>query len=422
LTASIKFADCPGHKGPIILHHLTLLKHCDYPILTVTLCVMFFPILGFTALNGSSMAQGLLFAAAVAILVFLDDARKSLLVIGAVCVGLAFLVSAHALAAWSITDSFWFARFAIGLAGFVLCLYAAIIVGRRLSETDQTTIGIIVAVCLAVLLVNAALPLIGINLGLDTTAKPAGIYYEPSHLVVSATPFLLFLSLRVRPVVALPVLSAFLAWAIIYKSLIGIVVCLTILLLGLRWRLAYVMFLAVGGAVAAALIDWSYVLPRVSLSVENGNATTWVMLQGWENAVFSLKETYGIGVGFQQFGTLISDGPANQALAAMNRQAGNLLDGGSTATKLIGEFGAFGIVMVVAATSLAAVAAFRCRFWNVSPSVALLYCALAALPVELFLRGMGYFSPTIFLATAGIVAIASDRSKPQTLPAQFSRV
>lgn len=47
-----------------------------------------------------------------------------------------------------------------------------------------------------------------------------------------------------------------------------------------------------------------YYTSRVNVSSDNQNLSTLVYFSGWERAYLNVKETFGLGVGFQQFGVI----------------------------------------------------------------------------------------------------------------------
>jgi len=170
------------------------------------------------------------------------------------------------------------------------------------------------------------------------------------------------------------------------------------------------VMIIVGGGVA--LLDLSYYADRLSLSGDSDNLTTLVYLQGWENALLNFGETDGLGVGFQQFGLAGSTGDISEKIyALMGGTYINLMDGGSTATKLIAEFGVFGIAMLLVFLRFALRAMIYTRSMQMIPSGQrdihwmFFSACTVSYSLELVLRGVGYFSTGGFLAMTAIMAL-----------------
>ena len=119
----------------------------------------------------------------------------------------------------------------------------------------------------------------------------------------------------------------------------------------------------------------------------------------------SLLDTFGLGHGFQNLAAA-ERGPIAERIAKyghkiyLNRQ-----DGGFLAVKLVGEFGVFGIALVLAATWLIARSAWdlMTRLHQKVGAIDALYHALiVGFVLELWFRGLGYFSPGVVLFFAAL--------------------
>jgi hypothetical protein len=140
------------------------------------------------------------------------------------------------------------------------------------------------------------------------------------------------------------------------------------------------------------------------LTGENAeNLSRLVYIQGWENMFSALSSTFGIGIGFQNFGNEPS-GDASFALSLLTESGLNRSDGGFLLAKLGGEFGLIGVfaVFFLSITSISAGYILRKKIlsdsFNRDLSNPLPLCVVYTMLIELFIRGVGYFSPTLFLA------------------------
>lgn len=69
-------------------------------------------------------------------------------------------------------------------------------------------------------------------------------------------------------------------------------------------------------------------------------------MQGWDNAFLTLQQS-PIGAGFQQYGISTIYGNISNKIFEMLNIYINQFDAGATAPKIIGEFGVFGILIVL---------------------------------------------------------------------------
>lgn len=236
--------------------------------------------------------------------------------------------------------------------------------------------------------------------------KPLFPFTEPSHFALVYVPLLLHTAVRSTHRVRLLWLAAALGLALWLQSLtlmlgVGLVALAT---LRPTW-----LAVALGAAAAAtSSLDLSYFTERLPLHDDNENLSYLVLIQGWQLMDDALQRSGGWGIGFQQLGLTWNDVPTADLILRLANDYLNLLDGGSTAAKLISEFGVAAIVML----ALHAVLAFK-LLWAlrrlartparsvVVPAVQRLSMAVwFALLIELWVRGVGYFSPTMLLAAA----------------------
>jgi hypothetical protein len=155
---------------------------------------------------------------------------------------------------------------------------------------------------------------------------------------------------------------------------------------------------------------------RINLSSDNKNLSTLVYLSGWERAYLNFEDTFGLGVGFQQFGIIGSRGEIMETVEELGAEDLNLLDGGAVAPKFIGEFGLLGVIMLLVYLVYFARNAKWLRevsFSEIPPrecrkvfflSCFVMYC------IDLFVRGTGYFSSSGFLFIASLMWIILVKS------------
>ncbi|MDX1470684.1 MAG: hypothetical protein R3213_04245 [Flavobacteriaceae bacterium] len=194
----------------------------------------------------------------------------------------------------------------------------------------------------------------------------------------------------------------FLAAALLFKFNIGFILC------GLP-------ALAIGGG--GVLLD-PYFSSRVIITPETNNLSALVYLQGLSDAYNSLLQSHGFGIGFQMLGTQ----PPSEFFFKIQSILGqdsngtglNREDGGFLAAKIIAEFGVLGIALILSYIFLFIHSFLRLRslvrkpVMTISPHHFALVFSYAFF-VEVFVRGTGYFSPTLFLFLVSLFILSRDK-------------
>lgn len=151
--------------------------------------------------------------------------------------------------------------------------------------------------------------------------------------------------------------------------------------------------------------EWavSYFSDRLNFSDNAKNLTALVYLQGWLDAWTSLRETNGLGLGFQMLGT----NPPNEITLRILNLYGvefNREDGGFLAAKIIAEFGVFGVFLVLAYFVFLLKYAFSARSRHQKGRDLMFSTCIFSFMVEFFFRGYGYFSPGLVLVASCFMA------------------
>ena len=146
-------------------------------------------------------------------------------------------------------------------------------------------------------------------------------------------------------------------------------------------------------------INLSYFRDRIQTPVEGANLSNVVYRQGWDQARIGNIESYGLGLGFQAFGTE-ADGIYVKLIDETYNIELNRKDGSNLGSKIFAEFGILGAAGLLGGAA-AGIGAFLClrRIRRVSAEPAeLVYLGVTYIFVlELFFRGLGYFNPMFFL-------------------------
>ncbi len=230
-------------------------------------------------------------------------------------------------------------------------------------------------------------------------------FSEPSHYVLTFLPFLFyniyvhknkFLYLFISFLIALSVRNATLivgTFLIIFtfysfKKTIAIMFILILFFLFLdsieNFKLSH------------------YFFSRIMLN--SNNISVLVFLSGWNRAFLSLLESYGWGLGFQQFGFVGHVGYYQHLLSAISPALSklNLYDGGTIGSKFIAEFGIFGIIMLIIYLKIWIGYLLKLRRYNINSNIELFFISFYFMYIiDIFIRGMNYFDfPTFMLLSS----------------------
>jgi hypothetical protein len=247
--------------------------------------------------------------------------------------------------------------------------------------------------------------------------KHVFLFSEPSHFALSFLPFLLYEVVTTSPKMKLPLLLLSYAITLRLENLTLVVGITLVAALAFPLR-RFLLFATITLLLLLfADLNLDYYSSRVLISIDSGNMSALVLLSGWERAYLNFKDTFCLGVGFQQFGIIGNRGEAMEFIVRKMGTDMNLLDGGTIGSKFVGEFGLCGVMMLLAylicfaksarwlhEVSMSEVAPRDCkRIFFLSCFV--MYC------IDLFIRGTGYFSPSGFLLIASLVWIKESKNR-----------
>jgi hypothetical protein len=389
----------------------------DVPVRMLLSAVLFFPMTLFYFGLGTSGALGVSAVAILIILMLLSvpgRMRSSILSAVVMIVPLLIFVLVHLLVAGGFLE-IDYARAIPSLAPLFVMVVAGMALGKMFFLSRDFAFRRAVFLCFSIMGLAA---FFGI-LGLEPPAPP-GLSYavpvfpftEPSHLALEFVPVLMFCCLASTGRTRLFLMCVGIAIAGLLQSLTLVVGLVIIIIVCSRGIILPVMAVVLGAI--ASVIDITYYTDRLSFG-NTTNTSTLVYVQGWQLLLRAFPQSGGWGIGFQQFGLHDASSTATDALQLLTGNKVNILDGGFTFAKLAGEFGIFGVAATLFLLLVAAMAFFRLRkvargqlFLN-SPTK-FSYCILLSYPLELFVRGAGYFTPTTLLVFASLTMIL--RRKP----------
>lgn len=381
----------------------------------------------FVAFSASSMATGLLISASLWVFLGLSGGDRPYAVerqdayrIGTVLLLIA-LLTVHVVVAEHYVPGVDSVRFLSSVAILTFLCAGAHFAAKtmlRAQPSDLIRAANLVLLSLSFLAIAsvAGVPAIGSQ----PYAKPVVIFSEPSHFALAYLPMLMFRLATAKRSTQWVIVGVALALAATLQSLTFVAGILLASALFLRRGALILLVCAL--AIVVPLVDLSYYAARLDFSADSTNISALVFMQGWQNAWVNFRDTYGLGVGFQQFGIADSVGDiANRVADLLGGSYINLRDGGSTAAKLIGEFGVAGLLIIVLYLRAAILAVRSIRDAQTRPvadrdiSGIFFNSMLIAYSAELFIRGLGYFSPGGFLALAALIALHRRRVASKAL-------
>jgi hypothetical protein len=366
------------------------------------IAILFAPSLVMMLTQTSSMAVGLLLASlTILFCIFFRAAiyRSTFFISLPIFLGpffLAFFIFVHYLvSAVFLTLPQDNEKFLTSLVAFWLITPTALVIAASLKQLEKTKFLKIFPLILYIFLSCLIFSILGIDFFGNASSKPTFLFSEPSHLSITIAPFIIYyVKTRAKGWLA-SVIVCFI-WALIIQNLTMMIVLAMALFTS--FRISRFILLAVPLVLLFfGYAEVDYFSDRFNFSLDNPNGSALVYMQGWENALLALNDTAGWGVGFQQFGIANQTGDVTAKLREFNMEV-NLFDGGSTATKLLAEFGIFG-VLVILIISISAIRAFSKikKLPNEQGILLFASCVNLSILIELFVRGVGYFSPGIFI-------------------------
>jgi len=250
------------------------------------------------------------------------------------------------------------------------------------------------------------------KVGFGYESKDMILFREPSHYAIVFIPFVLYAAYTChKKLYAVLYISFAMAIALIIQNLILLVGCLMVIFLVFA-KSFWSLFLIMSAIIALAFIlDLQYFLVRLDFSADNQNLSTLVFLSGWERAYLSFIESYGVGVGFQQLGFAGPEGELQIILQSLMGESGlNAKDGGTLGSKIVAEMGALGLILLLFYLffSIRIAKKFLQR-QIIGPKNIFFLGVYLLFSMELFMRGMGYFSLLSFLFLSSIYWIYRSR-------------
>lgn len=361
--------------------------------------------------GASSLAFGIMFSAVVIFFVWLYKKERIVFFRKTYFFYIAFIILLQSTIAMYLFDNFNDRKFILSYIFLLIIFISAYYFVRFIQETAPHVLDNILTTILYIVLMD----------GIISTfrhiyfhaAKRMILFSEPSHFALTVLPLLLYKVLSSKTSYAWFFIGIVFGIALGIKSLtllVGIFIILFVY--SFRKTLLFFTLPIIGIFYFYGIHNLDYFIARISFNDTN-NISALVFLSGWDRAYLNFLNTYGLGIGFQQLGYIGSMGVFQNKLASMGLEGLNLYDGGSTASKLISELGILGLVFIFMyiIKVLKLIKTIKINRSIVKTDTQYLFFAsiFIMISIDLFIRGVGYFSPNIFLFLAAIIYFTQNK-------------
>jgi len=231
---------------------------------------------------------------------------------------------------------------------------------------------------------------------------------EPSHYALfSGIFFVAYFVFSKSLTKKLFIVAITISLAILFPNMTLLMYGMLMIILLIRINIKNLILLVVSFLILLNFVFTSkYFLNRIYISKDSKNLSALVYLQGLDYAKRSLINTNGLGLGFQMMGTqppLEITKLILHVLGVKNGKGVNRQDGGFLAAKIVTEFGVLGIVILIAYLVLF-IKSFtylrniiKHKEYEKDFKLTMVNIIFYSIFVEIFVRGIGYFSPSLFI-------------------------
>ena len=397
---------------------------------SILVALVFLPSALMIFVGASSFALGVLVTAAYVVLAYLAFEGGSIScfrlfninAIVSVGVVLFFIIIHFVLLSGVLSsyNNYDIARFLTGFLGLSLMLVASLCVARASFEIDHNLFSRVIYIAFSLVVVNVIISAFRIDFFNTGNTKPSFLFSEPSHIAITASALVMYVAVMSSRIKCLLIVLFTLAWAIYIQNLTTIILGLMVAFVCIKLNIILISlfssFLFVLIYIFLEQIDGggvSYFLDRLSFDPDSENLSALVFMQGWDNARLTLIKTMGLGAGYQQLGVFTEVGAYTNKVIDIVGHNPNRYDGGTTGSKVVSEFGFLGIIAILVHLILVIRCVVRVRRRVMgAPQHAndtFASCAVICSSLELYVRGVGYFSPLIFMFWVGFFVIIMRR-------------
>lgn len=317
------------------------------------------------------------------------------------------MILIHGVLNYSSNDMFDFSRFLNSYVLLIFFVLGAFALAGLATLLPENIAGFSIRFVFYVLLLSAFVTILGFR----AFGNPSAVVFfaENSHYALGLGPFLLYMvvvstAFKKGFILLLGFLISFGLQSLTLLAAVTFISCIMV-------RLKILLFSIVTAPAFFLVLDMSYYFSRLDFSYGTTNLSALSFINGWERMYLYLKDSYGCGIGFQQFGIFGNniDGEFNRILREMGMENLNLLDGSLVAAKFVAEFGIFAVFLLLFylrhfVRSIKTLREYSFGSEDVgSYKKVFSLCCCVMFAFDLFIRGVGYFSASSFLFMASII-------------------
>lgn len=396
-------------------------------VLLVLLVIIVIPSLVYVSLSASSMAAGILAACFIVVLAV----GKMRLPSSFISLPLLFFVSLFVIhTTYYGMQGEGGLKHVLSVVLFGVMLFCAGLFSVKITAIQDSDLISVLKILSVLIVFMGVISIISpVNfLNYSKYAKSIFPFSEPSHYAITVSGILLATGFYLSSMMRVGLVFSVLVFSVVYPSMLLLLLALIMIFSYYMHGFLRLSFTFICLCVAVILIpyigvDISYYEDRLKFDETASNLTALVYLQGWEDAYKTLLQTNWVGLGFQNMGSLEPGGYGERIFQIVGIYK-NREDGGFLAAKIIGEFGALGLIFLLCyLAALCLSALYNRKFFKkyqmdrdkaleLFPVSSVLGCSLiVAFSIEVFARGYGYFSPGILLAMVAIFLVGQKRKK-----------
>ena len=362
---------------------------------------------------GTSYAAGILIAGFL-VLLLISLQKGKILLDKSDFVILSFLslfIFSHFLFTWlqsifiNLEFNYHLFRWAGSLLGLFLMILSSQILANYINQNiEENEFSNNLMLYTIIIILFAFLAIVGINpffVNTETRSfdKPMFVYGEPSHFFLTFGPFILYflINSKFKNIFMLCLLF-------ILAKIKSMVFAVQLLIYSfLSYKKYFFIFLLLLSIPVSLSFDYYY--SRIDFLSENRSLSVNAFISGVMRAYVSLFETNFLGFGFNQFGLSNLDTITSHYIYGLAMNSGtvaNKLDGTILSAKLIGEFGIFGILVII----FYLIFFFRYMIFILKSNLeyirsnSILFFMLSIYMgffIDLFVRSPGYFTSHFYL-------------------------
>jgi hypothetical protein len=250
--------------------------------------------------------------------------------------------------------------------------------------------------------------------------KSMFFFNEPSHFSLLYTPLLCYVMYNSKRKIFHFIVGVSLSLVVMNLTMLfGVLLCG---LVSTKMRFVNVVYIVFASILTVPLMAFfdkiDYFTSRLTFGVDSTNLSALVFMSGWERAYLSLIDSKGFGVGFQQMGINGPQGYFMEVVKEIYSDTLNKFDGGTLGSKLVAETGVLGVMLLVLYVVFCVKLYRRLHFsQSIIPVHTLFYASVVISSLlQVFVRGVGYFSPFSFLFVAGIYYFVYTSRNNKVLP------